>query len=417
MKHRGIVKLAEQRYEIRVRVNDPRTGRRKEVRRRVDGVTLRQALALQAELRREVKEARAAGGRARLRLKDFAASWLRGRLDAGKLKASSADKIAIVWEHHIATAPIADLYVDAIEPLDVDAWVDELRRKRYAPGKGRAATRKSPATRSYSAGTVLGYYRVLHAILTAAAAKLRIANPCDGVETPTGGGRRDNYLSAEEAVVVLEAVERTAPSWYAAVLVDVTTGLRWGELSALRWDDIDETGGAIRVSRGNYKGEHVDSTKTGAVKLVPLVPAVADALRAHRRRLLAEQHPGLASGLVWPSSHGGLHRGYPLRKVLARACAAVQLGRVVTPHGLRHTANDLLRRVAPGEVVRSIVGHTTSAMTWHYSHVDEGEKRAAAALVLTVVRPPKGVTEGVITPIAAGASADAETTNPAVTRG
>ena len=87
-----------------------------------------------------------------------------------------------------------------IEPLDVDAWVDELRRKRYAPGKGRAATRKSPATRSYSAGTVLGYYRVLHAILTAAAAKLRIANPCDGVETPTGGGRRDNYLSAEEAV-------------------------------------------------------------------------------------------------------------------------------------------------------------------------------------------------------------------------
>jgi hypothetical protein len=50
-----------------------------------------------------------------------------------------------------------------------------------------------------------------------------------------------------------------------------------------------------------------------------------------------------------------------------------------------HTANDLLRRVADGEVVRAIIGHSTVAMTHHYSHVDEGEKRVAATRVLEVV--------------------------------
>ena len=55
-------------------------------------------------------------------------------------------------------------------------------------------------------------------------------------------------------------------------------------------------------------------------------------------------------------------------------------------HGLRRTANDLLRRLAAGEVVRAITGHVTPAMTEHYSHVDVGEKRAAAEGMLRLVR-------------------------------
>lgn len=95
-----------------------------------------------------------------------------------------------------------------------------------------------------------------------------------------------------------------------------------------------------------------------------------------------------ASRRVWfPNKAGRLHKGSPLREVLDEACAAAKLGRRVTPHGLRHTANDLLRRVATGEVVRSIVGHVTTQMTHHYSHVDTAEKTTAATRVLALVRP------------------------------
>jgi hypothetical protein len=47
------------------------------------------------------------------------------------------------------------------------------------------------------------------------------------------------------------------------------------------------------------------------------------------------------------------------------------------------TANDLIRRVASGEVARAITGHVTQRMTEHYSHVDVGEKRAAVEGMLS----------------------------------
>jgi integrase len=189
--------------------------------------------------------------------------------------------------------------------------------------------------------------------------------------------------------------------------------LRWGELSALRWDDVDEAQEVIRVSRGNYRGTAIDSTKTGTVKLVPLLPVVAEALRVHRRRMVAAQHPGLRAGWIFPNEAGNLHKGSPLRHVLDEACAAASVGRRVTPHGLRHTANDLLRRVASAEVTRAIVGHATEQMTHHYSHVDEIEKRAAAARVLDVLNGGKGVETGVADREAAAEADVPQKKNPA----
>ena len=57
----------------------------------------------------------------------------------------------------------------------------------------------------------------------------------------------------------------------------------------------------------------------------------------------------------------------------------------ITPHGLRQTGNDLLRRFASREVVMSITGHSTPAMHSHYSHVDAGEKAAAVGKVIELV--------------------------------
>jgi integrase len=82
--------------------------------------------------------------------------------------------------------------------------------------------------------------------------------------------------------------------------------------------------------------------------------------------------------------------------VLDKACAECGTKRRISCHGLRHTANDLLRRVADSEVVRAIIGHSTPAMTHHYSHLDDGEKLAAASRVFDVISGGKRVTERVI---------------------
>jgi hypothetical protein len=134
-KHRGIVQVAKNQYEIRVRATCPRTGRRKEARR-VEACTLTEARALQQKWREELEQSLVASAAPRVRLRDFAPSWLNGRIEAGKLKPASAAKIAVVWDLHIETAEIADLYIDDITPDDIDRWLEGLRRKRYAPGKG-----------------------------------------------------------------------------------------------------------------------------------------------------------------------------------------------------------------------------------------------------------------------------------------
>lgn len=92
---------------------------------------------------------------------------------------------------------------------------------------------------------------------------MRLPNPCDRVEVPSNGKRRRNFFSKDEVASVLASVEKKSPFWHPAVLLDLVSGLHWGELSSLRWSDIDEARGVIRVCRGNYKGTELDSTKTG----------------------------------------------------------------------------------------------------------------------------------------------------------
>ena len=114
-------------------------------------------------------------------------------------------------------------------------------------------------------------------------------------------------------------------------------------------------------------------------------------LREHRRQLVSRQAKGLGAGWVFPSRVGKPHADpSAIRKPLAAALEAAGVGRWVSPHGLRRSFNNLVRQVAAGEVVRSMTGHVTEAMTEHHSHIELDEKRAAqeAALRLVVVAAP-----------------------------
>ena len=188
-------------------------------------------------------------------------------------------------------------------------------------------------------------------------------------------------------------LEAVSEAWRAAAWVMAFTGLRWGELSALRWDDIDPGAGVIRVQRSNWKGRAVAPKTRRSRRTVPLLPEVADELAAHHKRMVTTQHPGLGSGLIWPTMKGTMHAGSPLGRALDRATKATKATRI-TPHALRRTFNDLARRVADGMVVRAITGHVTEALTEHYSVVDASEKMRAAAGVLRLVTATSDPTGG-----------------------
>lgn len=357
----GILRLGEGTYRIRVSAVDPRTGKLKEVYRRRTGITVQEAVKLQGEWREEIRRGEA-GGRERMRLRDYAASWLRGRLP--RLKPSTAHGYATMLDVRILPA-LGDYYLDALTPADVNTWLGK---------QGRSAP---------------NCLLVLRTLLRDAVADLDLPrDPVARVKAPRRRVFTDEepgLLTAEELRRVLDAFRAEEPRWYALAATLAFTGLRWGEATALRWDDVDEPAGVLHVRRAQWRGI-VSTTKTDRVRSVPLVPELADVLREHRRGLVASQHAGVAEGWMFPSVVGKLHQASAMRKPLLHVLRVAGVTRGITVHGLRRTFNNLARQVASGEVVRSITGHVTAAMTEHYSHVDVREKRAAAAGVLRLVR-------------------------------
>jgi integrase len=138
------------------------------------------------------------------------------------------------------------------------------------------------------------------------------------------------------------------------------TGLRWGEMAALRVCDVDPLRRRLHVRRSvtEDNGRIVfDTTKTGEARVVPLP------------RFLADQVAALCVGrdaddLVFEGQRGGVLRNRNFNQ-RTFAPAAVSIGEPhITPHGLRHTAASLA--IAAGanvKVVQQMLGHKTASMT------------------------------------------------------
>lgn len=391
-RHPGIERLADGRYRIRARATDPRTGRMRELDV-MRACPLTEAVRLRAAWQEEVRTAGVQPAPARVRLADYAESWLRSK--AVTLRPSTATLYAEILDDHVLPV-LGDVYLDALTRQDVidlrDAWAAGTARCR--PDK-RGKRRERPI----SPHTVNGRLRVLRTLLADACAEYDLADPAHRVAalpTPARDDDDPGLLEAAELAAVLawfrqRAEHRQAKTGarpylrqYALVATLALTGCRFSEAAALRWSDVDEAEGVIHIRRGHVRGE-VNETKTRKRKTVPLPAELAEVLREHRRELVAQQRKGLEAGWVFPSRVGRLSQPSALRKPWAAAMKACGVDHRVTVHGLRRTLNRLLRQLASDRVARGIIGHDTEQMTEHYDHVTMQERRAAVGAVVPLL--------------------------------
>jgi integrase len=195
------------------------------------------------------------------------------------------------------------------------------------------------------------------------------SNPCKHVELPRAGTHDDGdirYLSPEEVEALCRAVPDDDLGCTERLLYRVAamTGLRQGELLALRWRDVDWPAGRVRVRRSLVRGEFGTPKSRRASRSVPLADALAAALDAHQR---ASAYPS-DDHLVFAHPHLG--RPIDRSKLLKRYKAAVRRAgiRDVRFHDLRHTFGT--RMAAAGVPMRTLqewMGHRDFKTTLIYA--------------------------------------------------
>jgi integrase len=345
----GVRQLSKGRWSVRVKRVDARTG--KVCNRKATVIGSRaQALQRRDELRAELASVTERRGRVQLRM--YAEKWLEQR--APQLKRSTVRKYTYAIRH--VAELLGAIFVDALTSSDVAGYV----ASRLAVAAGN---------------TVLNELRVLRVIARDSVADgVAVRYWCERVKAPAVshyGDENPNLLTPAQAERVLELVPQ---QWCGMLMLLITTGLRFGEASALRWSDIEVAAGIARIRRGNYRGTDETTKNKNSVRTVALLPEVLALIDDHR-----DFKP---DNLLFATRHGTMHRGSPLRAVLAKACAAAGVPRVTT-HGLRRTFNNTGRQVGDREVVKATTGHATDAMLSHYSHVGAGEKHELARAVAT----------------------------------
>ncbi len=376
----GVLWVGERSYRIRAKVLNPRTGRFREIDRVLHDVTAPEAARVRAGMIAEFKKGELRRGGPRLRVEDYARTWLDSKKATTDKSTAARYKEAI--ESHVLPV-LGDYYCDTLMASDVQAWVNESLK------------RKNPRTKKlYRPETVLSWYRILRTMIRDAMAQLDLArDPTLRISLPEPGEREDdNALSPEELNAFLEVMRQHHPQHYALTATLAFTGLRFCHASALQWDDVDEEAAVIRVRRKQVR-RHVApvSRHKRAPREIPLAPELAVILREHRQRLLGKQAKGIETGWVFPSRAGTLRTPSGVMKAWQACLDAIGLGRRFTPHGLRRTFNDLARRAGVDAVVtRALTGHVTERMRERYSTVALEEKRAAVAGVLRLIHPPRG---------------------------
>ena len=227
--------------------------------------------------------------------------------------------------------------------------------------------------------TVRGIHTTLHAALDKAVSeKLLFRNPADACRLPPAKTREMQVLTPEEIQRLL--IQAKEDGCFELLLLELSTGLRLGEICALQWDNLNFRTGELRVERQVHRvnGELVASPpKTKAANRSVILPApVLAVLREYRK--------GITSRWMFPSPANEDSPRDPaavrkrLQTVLERAgCKRVRF------HDLRHTfCAASLEHGMDIKTLSTIIGHVSSSTTLDiYAHVTDEMRRTAAVKI------------------------------------
>jgi integrase len=281
-----------------------------------------------------------------------------------------------------------------LQPVTISAAYARALASGRRDGKGGLAPR-----------SVHYMHRILRQSLAQAVRwQILARNPCDAVKPPRVERRKSVTLSADQAAQLLSALAHSRVYW--PTLIALATGMRRGEILALRWQHVDRDRGTLQVV------ETLEQTKTslrfkppknGKTRAITL-PAFAV---AELRRWKTEQAQELlrlgvrqtSATLVCGQADGEVRSPHDLTNQFRRFLQQMKDLPQVRFHDLRHShATQLLAGGVHPKIAQERLGHSSISITLDlYSHAVESLQDKAANCVdaalgraLDKQREPKG---------------------------
>jgi integrase len=302
------------------------------------------------------------------------------------------------WLEHVATKTAAKTFERYAEVVRLNLIpnlgglkLSKLRpmhiQQFYAASLTDGRVRK---TGGLSPRTVLHYHRIIsQALKQAVKWQLLARNPAEAVEPPRPDQHEMLVLDGEQTATLLDSASGT--TLYIPVMLAVTTGMRRGEILALRWSEVDLERGTLAVTQTLEKsrrgGLRFKSPKTKkSRRSISLGPITIEALRRHRAAQ-AELFLRLGCGRDRSTLVCARPDGTPINPNTLTSGFASLVRRTdipaVTFHGLRHThATHLFQAGVHPKIAQERLGHSTIAVTLDlYSHVMPGMQEDAAMRV------------------------------------
>jgi len=324
-----------------------------------------------------------------------AADQTRGAwIDPGRGKTTLAEYAEAWLGNHPTLRPrTRRLYSDLLR-LHILPVLGTMELGRITPAAVRGWHSGLRAAERPGASTVAKAYRLLHAVLAGAVADERIVrNPCTirGASAERAGERP--VASVAQVYALADAVE---PRFRALVLMAAFTGLRRGEVLALRRERIDflhQTVAVVEQRLDLPDGSLlIAPPKTDAGRrVIALPPPLAVELERHMAEYVGPE-PG---ALLFTGEKGGPLRVHVWQAHWDRARRAVGLEQLHF-HDLRHVANTLA--AASGATTKELMyrmGHASPAAALRYQHATRDRDAVIAAALGELMTGP-GVT---VTPL------------------
>jgi integrase len=303
---------------------------------------------------------------------EFLDEW---RSHAGRGRAQrTKDHYEITCEKHLKPA-LGRVKLAQLKPLHIENFMTaQVEQKGLAQA------------------TVDKHFWTLHKALDRAVAWGQIPrNPADQVVKP---GVQDSEVRSFDVDEQAAILGRAAGTWqYGPILLALATGMRRGEIVALRWRDVELEAGVVAV-RGSIQeastGVEMGRAKTDAsIRRIRIPEGVSGFLADHRakQKVLARAVSTYKDqDLVFPREDGRMKRPSVVTGQFKRLCVALEIedGHF---HCLRHTfATEMLRAGVPVKVVSEMLGHKSIAITLRtYAHVLEDMQEAAAVQAGTLL--------------------------------